>query len=181
MTTRLAIVGCSSSKHDPDEWGKAHPDHEDGDDVDVLPLRHLYRRSYWIVKHRYARAVPDDWRVLSAGLGLADPDRPMEDSYDQTIKNMTDEEIAAWVEDVEPDIRVFVERHAGDDVVIDVLLGQPYLEPIQHILEDLPARVVYPFEGTAGNGEQMSRLNTLVEQYRDEGSIDLERAKAIEP
>ncbi|AWB28503.1 DUF6884 domain-containing protein [Halococcoides cellulosivorans] len=180
MTTRLAIVGCSQSKHDPDEWGKAHPDHEEGDDVDVLPLRHLYKRSYWVVKLRYARLVADDWRILSAGLGLANPDRPMEDSYDRTITEMTDEEIEAWVEDVGPDIRSFVERHWDENVVIDVLLGQRYLEPIQHILEDLPAEVVYPFEGTAGNGEQMSRLKELVEQYRDEGSIDLERAKAAE-
>jgi len=175
VTVRLAIVGCSQSKHSPDEWGKAHPDYEEGDDVDELPLRHLYKRSYWIVKHRYGRVVPDDWRVLSAGLGVAHPDQPMEDDYDQTLKNMSDEEIQAWADELEPDLRGWLHRHAEDDeVVVDILLGKDYFEAIEPILEDLPVRLAFPFEGTSGNGQQMSRLNSLVEQYREQGEVDLE-------
>lgn len=174
MTTRLSIVGCSQSKHDPDEWGKAHPDHEEGDDVDTLPLRYLYKRSYWVVKHDYAKAVPDDWRVLSAGLGLAHPDRVMEESYDKTLHKMTDEEIQAWVDDLEPDLREWVQGHAeDDDVVVDVLLGQEYLGAIEPILNDLPIDIAYPFEGTSGNGQQMSQLNAISEQYQERGEVDI--------
>lgn len=176
MTVRLAIIGCSQSKHSPGEWGKAHPDHEEGDNVDVLPLRHLYKRSYWIVKHRYGRVVSDDWRVLSAGLGLAHPDRPMEDDYDQTLKNMSSGEIQAWADKLEPDLREWVHDHAEDcdEVVVDILLGKTYFEAIEPILRDLPVRLAFPFEGTGGNGQQMSRLNSLVEQHREHGEIDLE-------
>lgn len=164
---RLAIVGCSSSKHDPSEWGMAHPDHEPGDDVDELPLEHLYKGSYWTVKRRYAREVAVEWRILSAKLGLAFPDRPMTDTYDRTIADMTDEEIEAWADDVEAALRRFASPYEDSDVVIDILLGQRYIEPIEDVLEDLPVEVAYPFEGTEGIGEQMARLNELVEERAD--------------
>lgn len=161
---RLAIVGCSSSKHHPSEWGKAHPDHGPDEDVEELPLEHLYKGSYWTVKRRYAREVAAEWRILSAKLGLAFPDREMTGTYDRTITDMTDEEIEAWANDVEPALRRFASPYEDTEAVIDVLLGQRYIEPIEDVLEDLPVEIAYPFEETEGIGEQMAVLNELVEE-----------------
>lgn len=167
---RLALVGCSGSKYPPEKWGKAHPEYQEGDDVEQLPLEHLYRGPYWTVKRRYGRTVPDDWRILSAGLGLADPQRKMESSYDQTIKKMSEEAIRGWVADLEPELRSFL-NPPGEAVIVDVLLGQAYLSPIERILEDCDVTIAYPFAGTSGNGEQMSRLNQFVDEYREHGAV----------
>ncbi|WP_135666671.1 DUF6884 domain-containing protein [Halorhabdus rudnickae] len=178
MTTVLGIVGCSDKKYDPENWGKAHPDYDEGDEVDTLPLQYLYKSGYSTVKNRYGKTVPGDYRILSAGVGLADPNKPMEDSYDRTLHNMTDEEIQEWVDEVEPTLREWIDSNAkGDDVVVHTILGSDYLAAIKPILEDLPVEVVNIFEGTGGNGEQMQLMNWLVDQYRETGEADVEEGR----
>ena len=165
MGKTIGIIGCSKSKNDPSEWDDAHPDADAGDDVETLPLQYLYSSGFWTVKSRYGREVPDEWRILSGKFGLVSPDVEVEDTYERTLHNMSDEEIAEWAEMVREQSEALAEKHS--DATLKLVLGGPYFEQATEILADLPFTVKNPVEGAGGMGIQMRMLNERVDEAQN--------------
>lgn len=136
----VAIVGCGKAKRD--FRSKA---------------RNLYTSNYATKKRDFAEVVADDWFVLSAKHGLVEPDRRI-DPYDVTADDVDPAEFNQMVSDQ-------AERHA--DVFADadrvvVLAGSTYIDAVDGFLASLSCPVEYPFDDTAGIGDQMSVLKEMI-------------------
>lgn len=172
---RLVAVGCSGSKHDPD---------------DPVPARTLYRGPYWTCKRRYAEAAGDEWRILSAEHGLLAPGDRI-DYYQRTPDDLrgipvdsddrlpTGEAVTTfldqWAADVYHRLTDWIWLSAGSvetpPVELEVLLGRKYRDPLEdrRVFDALSApgdlTVSFPFQdhGFDGNGEQMAWMNEQAE------------------
>lgn len=161
MTTRYALVGCGDEKRSG-----------------VLPARAKYCSTYFEEKLRFADTFCDRWWILSAEHGILNPDTEIGD-YDTHISDLSDQELDHWARGVYCHLRACDLKWMVCDQLY-VLLGQEYIDAIQHILDGLagmtdPVEVVYPFDETRGNGDQRSWLIESVET-RDPTPTDPEAA-----
>ena len=163
--TRIGIIGCSESKYPPEEWGKADPSASEGDTVETLELQHLYSSGFWTVKSRFGRKACDEWRILSGKFGLVDPEMEVSDDYERTLHNMSDEEVAEWVEKVRSQFEGLAAEHP--DATLEIVLGSVYREAIADIIDELGFTTNNPVEGAPGNGVQMQMLNERVEEAQN--------------
>lgn len=129
----LTLIGCGSAKQD-----------------EPAPASELYTSSYFAKKRTWGRAW-GDIVILSAKYGIVQPDREIP-PYDQTLKDYSDDEAAAWADDVLADL-----PHEYDAYV--VLAGSDYVEPIRDGLEAVDGEVYFPFDATSGIGDQIGWLN----------------------
>lgn len=163
MSQRIALVGCGNAKISPDddEWvGK------------TIPLKDLYSSNYFGLKRDYSEQLCDEWFILSAKYGLADPEKEVEDDYDETLKEMGDMETVVWASDVMDDLESLADDNPHVTVV--VLAGQDYIEPIKPTLDRLPFDVEYPFDDLPGIGHQMGWLSDEIEARTDGGQTGLD-------
>lgn len=150
MTRKMALIGCGAAKNP----GK-------------LPAKDKYSSNYFGLKWDYGDVVCDEQRIVSANYGLLEPTDMIHD-YDLTIDDLDDQQRSEWIDDVNTAILGAVRNNDIDEV--HVLLGSDYRDALSFTFEKLEERgvkLVYPFEGTSGIGEQMSRLKELTQEARD--------------
>lgn len=164
MTLRIVVVGCGAAKRDRElEPGKLR--------LRRYPAQELYTSSYFSVKREYAEGVGDQWAILSAEHGIVFPWEQLE-PYETVIDELDDEALGGWADDVIGALEEWVAwelSDGADRIVLELLAGQQYLEPIRSTLElgaegdgDLDVR--FPFDGTSGIGDQMQLLGDRVDQ-----------------
>jgi len=175
---RLALMGCSGSKHDVDE---------------PVPARDLYARGYWTVKERYGSVVGDDWRILSAEHAVLHPDEEI-DYYERVPKDLrgipvdsdqrlpsgqpVEDRLDHWALSVYNGLtRWLHEAVDGVDprnVELEVCVGKRYREKLEArgVFDrlDAPAglSVSFPFQeepaAAGGMGPQMEWMNGVVDE-----------------
>lgn len=157
---RFVLVGCSSSKHDVD---------------DAVPIKDLYRRSYWSCKREYGETLGDEWRILSAKHGVVHPqtevgyyDRSVDDLEHVPVHADTDHRLPdgrhvetlldKWAAEVYDTLRhwlMFAGAHGSvdpRDVELEVLIGRRYRDPLEErgVFDRLRARgaleISFPFQ-----------------------------------
>lgn len=150
----VVLVGCGDSKYDG-----------------LLPAGGKYRSGFFTVKRRYSEAVGDYWVVVSAKHYVVEPHEWIDD-YDKSVKKMSPSERALWGEITGTNLISYlcdIEAYDAYPSEVHLLLGQDYKEPISDELrflrEESDVTVVDRFEGTSGMGEQMSKLNAIVEEH----------------
>lgn len=152
--TSIAIVGCGNAKLTDDEI------------TNWIRLKELYTSNYFAKKREYAEIITDDWYILSAKYGLEDPNRPITETYDLALTDLTDQGKYEWAIELGIGLRVLIERH--DPTEVHLLLGEQYRVAVEDVLEEELANgwsdVVNPFKGTSGIGEQMSRINNMIQR-----------------
>lgn len=152
MTNRIALIGCGSNKI-----------------VTSGPVaaRDLYTSTYFDLKRRYAERA-DLGYVLSAKYGLAFLGEAVE-TYERTIEDVDAE---MWAADVIAQLSDMIEYKMfrveewdpDEEVVVEVLAGRDYVEPLRELLEWGDAYSVrFPFDDTDGIGEQMSWMKDEIE------------------
>jgi hypothetical protein len=154
---RYALVGCGSAKR-----SGAHP------------ARDLYKSNYFGGKARWSDTYADVWWVLSGKFGLLAPDRVIRE-YDVEVPD--DVDVAAWQERVGEQVRARIPLTDSD--TLWVLAGKGYLEStpagiaqgtegarLRDVLEQIPGRLVTPFDYTGGMFEQQRWLSQCVKQGR---------------
>lgn len=144
MTLRVVLIGCGSNK-----MVTAGPV-EAGD---------LYTSTYFDLKRQYAERA-DLGYVLSAKYGMIHLEEAAE-TYERTIDDV---EAELWAAGIIAKLARIVEyrmRHDDvEDVTVEVLAGRDYVEPLREILEWGEGYAVrFPFDDTAGIGEQMGWLS----------------------
>lgn len=150
MTASLVLVGCGAAKRD-----------------EPAPAKDLYTSTYFGLKHRYAEADGDRWAILSAEHGLLPPERRTE-SYDTV---MDDVDAQQWARDVWRLLREYVPVMppvGSEDVVVTVLAGSDYVDPLRPFIQREPWRGRYPFDQTSGIGEQMGWLSAELDRLESE-------------
>jgi hypothetical protein len=147
------------------------------------PARDLYTSDYFAKKREYAEAYGDTWTVLSALHGslatssLVEPydvtmdDYPLNaDEYPDAEFRTTDKWAASVIEGLENCVhnleRWDDRRPLGR---VEILAGQAYVTPLRDSLDALADEhgfeAVYPFDGTAGIGEQIGWLTDRIEAH----------------
>jgi hypothetical protein len=138
---RYAFVGCGAKKCDGE-----------------TPARDKYTSDYFREKRRYAEQRCIRWWILSAEHGLIRPSTVIDD-YDTHIDDV---DIEWWLRDVRLVIHADDSKwYACDELV--VLAGQKYVNPLREELDELPCDVRYPFDDTAGIGEQRAWLKDAIQ------------------
>lgn len=142
MSTRIALVACSKSK-------MALPAGE------KIAARDLYTGTLFCRASAYARAVCEEWYILSAKHGLVAPDTPLT-SYDLSLYDLSARRRAIWAAGVMATI---------DMLYLDtphtrwlILAGKVYRE---HIVPRLRGNIEVPLEGL-GIGQQIAELNRML-------------------
>lgn len=164
MTERVVLVGCGQSKQNPTlEPGKLLPR--------TWPARELYTSTYFRLKREYAETIGDQWAILSAEHGLVFPWEELE-PYDTSIDDLDQEEIEAWAEWVVVQLEEWFSFDLSEDVdaiEVDILAGTSYVDPLRPTFELVrgPIRFRYPFDDTAGIGEQMGWLKKQVAAHSE--------------
>lgn len=151
MTHTIAILGCGDAKQDLSD--KVHP----------IPLAELYTSTYFELKRQYGRQVTDDYYILSAKYGLADPEQNIERAYDLTVHDFGATERLNWARDVHNSLENILASKGTTEITCTWLAGQAYLDPIRPVLDETPCEHQFPFDQTAGIGEQMGLLKSAVE------------------
>lgn len=143
----LVLVGCGAAKRD-----------------ESAPAEDLYTSTYFGLKRRYAEAVGDGWAVLSAKHGVLRPDELIE-PYDETIADVDVREWRARVcDEIATTVRARLPLDATPaDATVTLLAGSDYTDPLRDWLAAKPYTVRYPFDHTAGIGEQMGLLSDAVD------------------
>lgn len=114
MTHRVILVGCGKTKR-----------------ASRSPARDLYTGGLFVARRGYAEATTAThggvWRVLSAKLGVVEPDTWV-DPYELHIGKLTPEQRAAWVGEVFSALRqiaplaeLCIEIHAGRGYVMPLM------------------------------------------------------------
>jgi hypothetical protein len=184
---RLALMGCSGSKHDVDG---------------PVPARDLYASGYWTVKERYGDAA-DDWRVLSAEHAVLSPDAEFA-YYERTPSDLRGipvdsdarlpsgdsvrDRLDHWALRVYNGLTRWL-RDVSDgsdprDVQLEVCVGEKYRDPLEArgVFERLRTSaglsVSFPFqeepEAAGGMGPQMEWMNSEVAAADGGRSVDPE-------
>lgn len=136
---RIALVGCGAAK-----MVTAGP----------VPARDLYTSTYFAKKREFAQEHCHNWRILSAEHGAPCPGREIE-TYERHIDDV---DVDSWARRA----RLHLWKYKRDYELV-VLAGQKYIEPIRGWLDEIDSTVRYPFGETSGIGEQLSVLNSLIE------------------
>jgi len=172
---RMAVMGCSGSKHNVDE---------------PVPARDLYASGYWTVKERYGDAA-DDWRVLSAEHAILSPDAEIA-YYERTPSDLRGvpvdsnarlpngdavrDRLDHWALRVHNGLAEWIaEVSSGVDpraVELEVCVGEQYRDPLEDrgVFDRLRASaglsVSFPFQdepqAAGGMGPQMEWMNSEV-------------------
>lgn len=161
-TPRVAFVGCGASKADVDE---------------AIPARELYTSNYFQLKREYAETTCDGWFIVSAEHGVLSPDAEIE-PYDTAISKLSDYELGQWSVRTSRSIATQLSFWNVTTTAV-LLMGTDYLEHIQESAFDSIRAVENPFEGTAGNGEQMRVLRQAIDGYHPAGQSDLEHFETV--
>ena len=152
MTNRIVLIGCGSNKI-----------------VTSGPVaaRDLYTSTYFDLKAQYAERA-DLGFVLSAKYGLVCLEEAVE-TYERTIDDVDAEMWAAEIMAhlarlIEWKIWRIEEWDPDEDIVVEVLAGQDYVEPLRGFL-GLGGfyEVKYPFDETSGIGDQMGWMKDEIE------------------
>ncbi len=144
MTT-IALIACSKSKKviGPADW---------------VPAQELYTSDLFQkrVGHVTSRQLP--WYILSAKSGVIAP-TTMVRSYDQTLRDMSEFEIAEWHAGV---VVQLLDKLCYDHrqpslktVTFEIHAGSKYVQPLEKMLTLLGIKVVLPVKGL-GIGEQLA-------------------------
>lgn len=155
MKLRYSLVGCGKSKKDG-----------------YYPARELYDSNYFRLKRDYAERYCENYSILSAGHGVVEPTE-MVGTYDVSVRDLEGEALHAYRNSVTSHLR-FNDWNEYDEFL--VLAGKAYLEPVEDLLRELAETypnltVRYPFEETAGIGEQMSWLKQRIEDHDEEPDV----------
>ena len=143
----LVLVGCGAAKRD-----------------ESAPAKDLYTSSYFDLKRRYAEAAGDRWAILSAEHAIVHPNRDLA-PYDTT---MSDVDAGEWAHRVMGGLYAFVdslrEFDGASDVELVFLAGRDYTDPLRARLDSMVWTARYPFDDTAGIGEQMGWLSAELDE-----------------
>lgn len=172
----LVAVGCSGSKHDPDE---------------PVPASELYRGAYWSCKRDYGETVGADWCIISAQHAVLSPTQRV-DSYERVPDDLegvpvdsdkrlpNGDEVMTLLDQWAVRVYEGLSRWLRDtangidpcDVELEVLLGRTYRDPLEDrgVFERLQATgdmtVSFPFQeveqAQGGNGNQMGWMTDEV-------------------
>ncbi|MDR5657643.1 hypothetical protein RH831_10685 [Halodesulfurarchaeum sp. HSR-GB] len=141
MSRTIAIVGCGNQKRDLDDGG-------------LIPLAELYTSNYFQLKRDFAEEFCDDYHILSAKFGLEDPYRPISESYDKSITELSTTELI----NLRRSVGETLDEYEGSTRFV-VLAGQKYIDAIEPILQTHQGTFAFPFENTSGIGDQMEWLS----------------------
>lgn len=131
MIDTACLVACGSSKRNGKE-----------------PAWQLYDSTLFQKSWGAAMMLGQPY-VISAKHGLLHADDRIE-PYDETLKNKDDAEKRQWAEDIESEL-----SNKYNTVII--FGGRDYVEPIKDVFGTYrDVDVLDPYNGTSGNGEQMS-------------------------
>lgn len=121
----VVICQCTSAKRD-----------------ETVRAREIYDESDYYRKQRaYAEAVADAWYIQSAEHGLLHPETVIE-PYDTRPEDLEDTEV--WATKIAEGLG---EYHPDGDVVVEVLGGAAYADPLTPELEHLGFEVLEPLRG----------------------------------
>lgn len=175
----IAIVSCGSKKADEE-----------------TAAGFLYTSTHFQFKRRWAELYSDGWLILSAEHGLVEPIKRLE-PYDTSIRDLDEDELAAWVADIEQSLWYRSNSHegiaCGNDVAWDdlpedftpnyefvLLAGRAYLDPLATFFEEtFPAPAYQPLTGMR-IGEQNAWLKTWIEAHPSVDDVTEETAVAID-
>jgi hypothetical protein len=141
----LTIVSYAATKQELDE-------------DETVPARELYSSNTHICKDRFARHS-HGYYIASAKYGLVHSETEI-GWYDQTLSNMSDEEVEWWAEDVAGDLAHIVVDDNFDAVVL--IGGKDYVEPLAPYFEGIDAAILTPWQtcdDVTGVGRGMSWCN----------------------
>jgi len=155
---RVAIVGCAEEKLDL------------SGDKGPVTIARLYTSNYFVLKREYAKECCDEYMILSAKHGLVMPGYYVTDDYDLSIDDLDGAELSNWVAEVREELHLIEQHHPEDTLVM--LAGQSYLDPLADVLQSLHNDVEYPFDDTAGIGEQMGWLREKIDAAQAESPAD---------
>lgn len=154
---RIAFVGCGAKKLDTD---------------DPVPARDLYTSNYFRLKREYAEETCDSWYIVSAEHRLLSPDTEVS-PYDTTISDLSDYNLGKWSVRTSTEISTALSfKNPYTEVVL--LMGSSYLDHIEERAWSRVRKVIRPFEGTSGIGEQMGVLREKIDTYHPPGQSDLQ-------
>jgi hypothetical protein len=123
-TDRIVVAQCTNQKRD-----------------ERAPARDLYDESdYFRKQRRYAEVRGDAWYIQSAEYGLVEPDHTLT-PYDTRPKDLDDDD--AWGEHVADQLV----RQEGTDIVVEILGGKTYADPLTPALERRGIEVHEPLRG----------------------------------
>lgn len=142
---RIALIGCSKSKKviGPADW---------------VPAQELYTSDLFQnrVEHVTSRQLP--WYILSAKSGVIAP-TTMVRSYDQTLRDMSEFEVAEWHAGVVVQLldKLYYDHKSPSlkAVTVEIHAGARYVQPLEQLLKVLGVRVELPVKGK-GIGEQLA-------------------------
>lgn len=149
MSRTIAIVGCGNQKRDLD-------------DGELIPLTELYTSNYFLLKRGFAEEFCDDYHILSAKYGLEDPYRPITESYDKSISELSATELTNLRQSVDETLDEY-----DDSARFVVLAGQKYIDAIEPILQTHQGTFAFPFENTSGIGDQMEWLSAQLDDREE--------------
>lgn len=141
----LAVVSCGDKK-------------QDLDDGETVPARELYDSAVHTCKDRYGRHS-HAYYIASAKYRLVHHERELPE-YDQTLDEMSDEEVRAWADDVARNLRRVVDERDIDAVVI--VAGETYADPLEPHFHTIDAKILTPWQTVdevTGVGKGMSWCN----------------------
>lgn len=137
----LVLVGCVKGK-------AAAP----------APARDLYRGQLWTLRRRYAEARGLPWGVVSAGLGVIDPDAVIE-PYEQRIEDLDAPARETWATLARAGLGALLADVDGR--VVEVIAGAAYVEALRPIAEALGVELSAPLAGL-GIGKRKRWLATQI-------------------
>lgn len=135
---RVLLTGCGKAKAPGPTWAEL-----------------LYTGSLARARASYARASGLRWWILSAKLGLLDPNQFVA-PYDQTLSDLAPIDRSAWALGV---AQALLDELEDDDdpreLVVEIHAGAAYVKQLGPVLEAIGARVELPLKGL-GIGEQLA-------------------------
>jgi len=166
----LLLVGCVKTKAAHDER---------------VPVRDLYRSRTWNRRRDYAEARElvegPPWAVVSAGLGVVDPDRQTK-RYDAQVKDLKGPARAKWLKRVRGALIGKLYRGERPDTPrrIEIIAGADYVKAVREALEGLPVEVVQPLEGV-GLTHQEQWLQAQAQELKAQHETLAEQANRESP
>ena len=133
----LLLVGCVKGKAAHDER---------------VPVRDLYRSRTWTYRRDYAEGREliegTPWAVVSAGLGVVDPDRQAK-RYEAQAKDLKGAARAKWLKRARGALIGKLYRGEPPETPrrVEVIAGADYVKALREAVEGLPIEIVQPLKG----------------------------------